>query len=346
MIGTNEGIKVHQVSKCFLCGEEGNLLYQNLRDRLFNAPGVWSLMRCSKCGLSWLNPQPIPEDIGKLYTSYFTHDINIPKPKFISLRRFVENSLLATRFGYHELASTFFHKLSGQIFSLIGQVREKVELGIMCLKGQNRGKLLDIGCGTGIFLAKMRELGWEVVGVEPDSEAVKVARNYFGLNVYQGRLEEQNFQENNFDAITMNHVIEHLHDPISTLKECYRILKPSGRLVITTLNTLSLGALLFNEAWRGWEVPRHFYIFTPDTLKICVERAGFKIIQVRTTARSARFIWSASKLIRRNGFLPGGLPKKQSFLLRIEGLTFWTVEYLMCCYFKNIGEEIVLVATK
>lgn len=70
----NEGIRVQEIRPCLPCGSEGVLLYQNLRDRLFAAPGTWSLMRCLKCDLVWLNPCSAPADIGKLYENYFTFD--------------------------------------------------------------------------------------------------------------------------------------------------------------------------------------------------------------------------------------------------------------------------------
>lgn len=110
-----------------------------------------------------------------------------------------------------------------------------------------------------------RCVNWdEVMGVEPDQEAVRIAREQFRLEIFQGTLEEARFPDDNFDAITLNHVIEHVTDPISLLTECRRILKPVGKLVVVTPNIWSPGARLFGKAcevgnlqwdhlcWVGW----------------------------------------------------------------------------------------------
>ena len=344
-ININEGIRVQEVHFCLLCDSKGVLYYQNLRDRLFGVLGIWSLMRCQECGLVWLNPQPIFEDIGKLYKTYFTHNINNHVPKFARLRRLIRNSILATHMEYPELADGISQKTLGRSLSWVGPIKEMVELGVMSLNGQRKGRLLDIGCGSGAFLAKMRELGWDVAGVEFDRQAIKVTQEHFGLNIYEGTLEEIGFFDNEFDALTINHVIEHFSNPITTLKECYRILKPGGKLVVITPNIESLGACLFDGAWRGWEAPRHFHLFSPCTLRNCAEQARLQVVKLFTTSRNARGIWATSRLIRRNGMLPGGSPQKLNLWLRLEGLAFQVLEYGLAM-FKNVGEETVLVATK
>ncbi|MCI2424435.1 class I SAM-dependent methyltransferase [Candidatus Acetothermia bacterium] len=215
----------------------------------------------------------------------------------------------------------------------------------MWLNGSHPGKLLDVGCGNGRFLVRMQELGWEVTGVEPDGEAAKVALERFGLSVHEGALEEVAFPDDTFDAITMSHVVEHLPDPISTISECRRILKKGGRLVVTVPNIESLSYRIYREAWRGLEVPRHLFLFSSPTLRACVERSGLQLLELRTTARTARWMWAASRLIRRNGILSGGSPPKQRFGLRLEGLAFQTLEHGLC-WLRDAGEEVVLIATK
>jgi SAM-dependent methyltransferase len=298
--------------------------YQALRDRLFGAPGTWDLMRCPECGLIWLNPQPVPQDIGRLYERYHTHDIPKPVKKGIAyclLKRCLEKFLY-----------------------LIGLGRKIAPLDWMTLNEYTPGKLLDVVCGSGAFLAKMRELGWEVVGIEPDGQAVKVAREHFGLNIHKGTLEEADFPDDTFDAITMNHVIEHLLDPISILQECPRMLKSGGTLVVTP-NIESLGHRLFSNAWRALEVPRHIYLFSPRSFQVCAERAGLKVLKLLTAARSALWIWATSRLIRRNGSLPDGKEKKVDLRIRLEGHAFQVVEYGVT-RLVMWGEELVMVATK
>lgn len=341
----NERIVTESVSNCIVCGYKGKLLYAGLRDRLFSAPGTWSLMCCPKCGLVWLNPQPIPEDIGKFYEIYFTHNIDDSVPKFAQLRRLILNSILATHMGYGSLADGLALKVIGHVLSWIGPIRRRVERWVMYLYNRDKGKLLDVGCGSGRFLARLHELGWEVVGVEPDGEAAKLAREYFRLNVHEGKLEDVCFPDNEFDVITMNHVIEHLSNPIGTLKECWRILKPGGKLMIATPNIASLGHRLYKKAWRDLDPPRHLYLFSPQTFSTCVAQAGLNVVKLHTTTRGVRWIWEASKFIQRNGEFPDKSPKKQGMWLHLKGLAFGVIEYGLNCIWP-IGEELMLIATK
>ena len=345
MVRVKEGIRVQEARSCLLCEGEGVFLYQGLRDRLFDAPGTWSLIRCPRCSLVWLNPRPVPEDTGGPYENYFTHDTADSKST-AGWRRAIRNVILADRLGYEGLVNNPLVKGLGKVISWIGPIREMAELSVMTLEGSLKGKLLDLGCGNGLFLSMMRELGWEVMGVEPDGQAVEIARERFGLSVHEGTLKEAYFPNDTFDAITMNHVIEHIWGPISTLQECRRVLKPGGRLVVVTPNIESLGHRLFGEAWRGLEVPRHLYFFSARTLRVCAEQAGLRILQLRTTARSARWMWAASLLIRRDGVLPGGSPQKQGLWLRLEGLAFQAVEHGLCAVRDNAGGELVLIAMK
>ncbi len=336
----NHDVRVQEASSCMLCGSEGVSLYKDLQDRLFRAPGTWGLVCCPTCGLTWLNPRPVPSDVGKLYAQYFTHDAATAPTRLGGLRRMVRDSILAARFGYDGLAGS---PRLGRVLSWIGPVRELVEFHVMTLGGQKIGKLLDVGCGNGRFLASMRELGWEVVGVEPDPDAARVAREAFGLEVYAGDLDEIKLGEESFDAVTMNHVIEHVSDPVGLFKACRRVLKPGGRLVAATPNIESLGRCWFGEAWFAWDPPRHLFLFSQQTLRRCAQSAGLRVEQLRTISRGARAVWQASRLIQRDRELPGGRPQHLPYHLRFEGVLFWILEYVLATR-GHWGEEIALIA--
>jgi SAM-dependent methyltransferase len=136
-------------------------------------------------------------------------------------------------------------------------------------------RLLDIGCGNGRFLLQMRALGWDVAGVEPDpkSAAEAVAA---GLKVRQGLLEPGTQPGNYFDAVTLNHVIEHLHDPVKTLSLSRQALKPGGVIYLATPNFAAGGHRLFGADWFPLDPPRHLVLFTPQSLRRALERAGFE----------------------------------------------------------------------
>jgi len=339
----NEGISVQEAQSCLLCGSKGTALYQNLRDRLFSAPGRWTLLRCPGCGLVWLNPRPIPEDIGKLYSEYFTHTTANAMPNRMALlREAIKRRILMSTFSYKNHSNKLSRKAARWLLSGGGFFRDVIDGALMWLGASCRGRLLDVGCGNGVFLATMQELGWEVAGVEPDRQSAKVAREQFGLNTHEGTLEEAGFADDTFDVITMSHVVEHLSDPISTLRECWRVLKKGGRVVITTPNIESLGHRLYRKAWMALEPPRHLFLFSPPTLQTCVERSGLQVLELRTTARSARWYWAETILIRRNGTLHGSPAK---FWLQLAGLIFQAVEHGLYIA-RDAGEEVVMIANK
>jgi 2-polyprenyl-3-methyl-5-hydroxy-6-metoxy-1,4-benzoquinol methylase len=120
--------------------------------------------------------------------------------------------------------------------------RANFDLNVFCLRAKPHGRLLEVGCGSGMILKSMQKLGWQVEGVDFDPAAVEAARKR-GLDVHLGTLSEQEFRANSFDAIIMGHCIEHVPDPINLLRECYRILEPGGRLVVITPNVVLIGAV-------------------------------------------------------------------------------------------------------
>jgi len=128
------------------------------------------------------------------------------------------------------------------------------------------GRLLDIGCATGTFLRGARNHGnWDLYGVEINEHAAQVARMH-GINVRLGTLEQSGFEDAFFDVVTLWDVLEHLHNPASTLREIYRIIKSDGILVIRVPNAISWDAKIFGRYWAGLDSPRHLYVFTPKTL--------------------------------------------------------------------------------
>jgi SAM-dependent methyltransferase len=165
------------------------------------------------------------------------------------------------------------------------------------------GQLLDVGCATGDFLDVMRQYpGWEVCGVELSDYASRYAREQLGLDVRTGTLESAQFPEAVFDVVTLWDVIEHLPDPLGTLRQIHRLLRPGGLLVFNTPNLESLDARLFKAYWIGYELPRHLHVFSRRTLLTLIEIACFRLVDMRcfygshaAAMSSARF-WLRAKL--------------------------------------------------
>jgi len=259
------------------------------------------------------------------------------------MRKKIKHALLAAAFGYDSLLDRQGWRWIGKVLSSLPSLEERVGRRIMWVDWLSNGKLLDIGCGNGEFLSMMRDLGWEVLGTEPDIQAAKIVQDQFHVPVIVGTLEKANLPDNFFDVVTMNHVIEHVHDPIRLLRECWRILKPRGKLVVVTPNIESLGHRAFRESWGPLEPPRHLHLFSLQTVRACTEGADLRIETLRTTARGARWMWKASKLIRRDGrFSEGNINGR----LRIESFIFQVVEGVICVLWPSSGEELVLIGVK
>ncbi len=223
---------------CFLCGSEGKVRYTNLVDRLFNAPGTWVLKECCgpACGLLWLDPTPLSEDLPLAYQKYFTHEPGKRASQSGRIRGLLYQ-------GY-QVASTV-------PATLTGLQKAKNHLRQMFLTDLKPGRLLDVGCGDGVFLDRMRKEGWAVDGVDFDEHAIENAKLKYGLKLWHGDLHSAHFQADSFDAITLSHVIEHVTNPGELMVELKRILKPGGRVVLTTPNSAGLGHRKFQSYWWG-----------------------------------------------------------------------------------------------
>jgi len=329
---------------CYLCGKPGELSYGGVSDKVYSAAGVWDVRRCADCGLMWVDPQPIPEDVGMLYPDYHTHFPSLSANQlYAALRRSVRQGILCHAFGYNSARTNWFEQFVGTLCSIFPPFRNFVGWKILWLNAQQGRSLLDIGCGAGDFMVLMKSLGWDVTGVEPDTAAVRVARDIHRLKVISGTVEQAALPSEYCDAITLNHVIEHLPDPVKTLRECRRLIRPGGRLAILTPNISGLGHRWFGEHWRGLEVPRHLFLFSPQSLEECVRRAGFKVHTLTTPARASRFTWNTSAAIRNGEALSNGSVDHVSWSMRLNAFVFQVAE-LFFTLFRPAGEEIFLMA--
>jgi dolichol-phosphate mannosyltransferase len=155
---------------------------------------------------------------------------------------------------------------------------------------QSPGRLLDVGCYTGVFLDRARRRGWEVSGLEPSRWAADVARHR-GFPVQEGLLAESVLPPASFDAVTVWDVIEHFGDPRAEVARVARLLKPGGLLALSTMDVESGFARLLGPRWP-WFMRMHLYYFSPDTLGALLEQAGLEVVEVRRHRRivSARYL--------------------------------------------------------
>ncbi len=148
------------------------------------------------------------------------------------------------------------------------------------LTGVKNGNLLDLGSGTGSFVNEMKQSGWKVTGLEPDEDARKTALQLYGLNL-SGTNDFYQLSSDSFDAITLWHVLEHVHDLSGYVRHLKNILKTKGKLFIAVPNYTSLDAWIYKEYWAAYDVPRHLYHFSPASMRSLMEKHGLKIIDYK-----------------------------------------------------------------
>jgi 2-polyprenyl-3-methyl-5-hydroxy-6-metoxy-1,4-benzoquinol methylase len=327
-------IRTEPRPQCYLCGATVETMHDRLTDFMFEAPGAWSFKKCSSpaCGLWWLDPFPIRQDLHLAYQTYYTHQDTLDSSK--------------TGGKLRDLLYQGYRFASSVPSSLVGLLQDRRRVSSMCLEGLPPGRLLDVGCGDGGFLNRARTAGWSVEGVEFDEKAVAGARDKYGVTVHHGDLISARFAEGSFDAITLNHVIEHLPDPLEVFAECKRILKPSGKVVMTTPNSSSLGHRAFQGYWRGLEPPRHLFLFSAATLRDCARRSGLAVVDARTTAANADIIIGASYSIRDNPDHRLPIRPPANLKRTVQAVLFQYREQFQLRRDPDAGEEAVLVCTR
>ena len=272
------------VPHCPVCGgAERSLLYTGLTDCVFCvADGAWDLYRCAQCASGYLDPRPTPESIGRAYAGYYTHDaedrpIVRRKGRIRSLLHDLINGYQNHRYGLQRSPAL---PIGRWLLPLLPSLRTAADAECRHLPPlpAGGGRLLDVGCGNGGFLMLARQAGWQVEGLDFDAGAVQVARAR-GLEVHHGGIEMLGERSACYDVITLCHVIEHVHDPITTLRRLHALLKPGGVLWLDTPNLASLGAARFGPHWRGLETPRHLVLFCSASMSDALTETGFSSLR-------------------------------------------------------------------
>ncbi|MDI6807410.1 MAG: class I SAM-dependent methyltransferase [Candidatus Eisenbacteria bacterium] len=252
-----------RTSLCPLCSSE---ILKNLPFEYLYLSKRFPAVKCRRCGVAFLSRKPKEAELEIMYgKSYFDGDF---------------------RCGHSgEYFGSEIHMRAGNLDTL-GKI--EASLG-------KKGKIIEIGCAGGYFLKTAMGEGWEVFGVEPSPEASRFACEELGLPVHKGTLSSAGLPDESFDAAFLGDVIEHVEFPLDDLREVRRILRPGGILAVavpTSLDTLSrrLGMLGYSISRRKktlFSPPYHLIEFTPRTLALFVEAAGFKVRRTIVTKMPA-----------------------------------------------------------
>lgn len=224
-----------RLEQCPVCGKSDLKNFLVVQDKSVTQES-FVIVQCENCGFKFTNPRPDETSIGKYYESedYISHS--------------------DTNKGILSKAYKIVRSIA---------IKDKVEL--INRVASQKGNILDYGCGTGYFLAACQKDGWQVEGFEPNSTANNLAAEILGKEVENKTLEE--FNNDQFDVITLWHVLEHIHTLNETFQKLYRLLKPNGAFIIAVPNSDSLDAKKYGENWAAYDVPRHLYHFNQATMK-------------------------------------------------------------------------------
>ena len=236
---------------CPVCGSAGISKVFNVKDNTVSQE-YFEIYHCSNCQARFTQNPPAESGIGQYYKSgdYISHT-DTSKGLINRLYRFVRN------------------------YSL-NQKRKLIEKAT----GLRNGSLLDVGSGTGHFVAAMQKGGWQVTGLEPDEGAREVALKQHSIGLLPVT-DLFNLPKNKFNAITLWHVLEHVHELKKYILTFKELLADNGKLFIAVPNYTSYDANVYQEYWAGYDVPRHLYHFTPATIQWLMKEFGFKIVDIK-----------------------------------------------------------------
>lgn len=238
---------MENLQKCPVCESVSFASFINCKDFLVSKK-EFTICECQACSFRFTNPRPRANELGKYYESdeYISHS-NTQKNIIDKIYQAVRHYTIS----------------------------KKIQLVNSLAK---RGKLLDIGCGTGEFLNACKADGWDVSGIEPGERARNYAIKQYSLKV-GGETALNQLSQHSFDVISLWHVLEHVPDLNARIVEIKTLLKKNGSLIIAVPNSASWDAEYYKQQWAAYDVPRHLYHFTPETIEKLFAKHGFQLSQ-------------------------------------------------------------------
>lgn len=235
------------LSNCPICESTKHKIFLSVKDNSVSKED-FNIVECDSCGFKYTNPRPEENKIGKYYQSeeYVSH--NDSNKGFIN--------------GIYQLVKKY-------------TLWKKLNLMVQ-ISGKKTGKLLDYGCGTGDFIKILSDVKWEVMGLEPDEGARKLAQNKVGEEKVKD-LSIINSLDANFDVITCWHVVEHIHELNKTIASLKNSLQAKGKLLIAVPNITSYDFSHYREFWAALDVPRHLYHFRPTDIENLAKKHGLEV---------------------------------------------------------------------
>jgi len=233
---------------CPICKSNKDTFLLKGYDRINNIPGLFNVVKCKYCGLLRTDPRPTSESMSFYYPDTY--------PPFLSKNIDNQNSIKKKSF-----------------------LKSLIQFNFTNLPDIAKGNLLELGCASGDFLCKMANEGWNVTGIEQNTNCAQLLSKS-GYKIFNNTLENMPDLKQSFDLIVGWMVLEHVHDPVLCLKKLNSWSVKDGWLVLSVPNADSIEFALFKDKWFGLQLPTHLYHFTPKTIKKLLEKNGWKVHKI------------------------------------------------------------------
>ena len=287
----------NKIEACPLCSNTTSEPYNRIKDFAVTKES-FSLVKCRSCSFIYTNPRPFNQNIDRYYESnnYISHSKKSGN--------IIDRIYYLTRYLMLRKKLNWIHEVLGL-----------------------KGRLLDYGCGTGSFVSLALKKNWDIWGVEPNRLARSIANNNGNLRVFDSL---NALPENQFDAITLWHVLEHLTDLEQIVNALISRLTESGHLVIAVPNCACYDAQYYAEYWAGFDVPRHLSHFTPESMKLLIKKHRLHLIKLIPLKLDAFYICMLSEKYRNGSiFKAFSQAVKSNFRAKRNRLNYSSLVYVL-----------------
>ncbi|NQU82933.1 MAG: methyltransferase domain-containing protein [Parcubacteria group bacterium] len=267
-------IEFEEIKECPFCSSEQIKFLFSAPERLTDLPGIFSVYQCQECGLAFQNPLVREEYIGLYYTErlgYYSPSANKDKEPH-GLKKFLTEHILVNHLKYD------FKKKNIFLLFLTLPLKRFLKTRIFPDFKQG-GKFLDIGCAGGRLLSRMKKMGWDTTGIEMHKKTANYAQEQLGLKVFNKRIEDADFPEQEFDAIVMSMVLEHLYHPFMSLEKITKWLKKDGQLIFSIPYFNGFEFNRFRGYSFGLQLPIHITFLSKKVIKQHLTTLGYKDIK-------------------------------------------------------------------
>jgi len=262
-----------ETDRCPICGGPLRATDISARDRLVTGEGPFGVVECPQCEFGLTVPQLSDSELGHYYAESYYED-------------------------FYEHSQRGAGGLLARVRDAVRRrgARRRYARPPFRFEGVRRGRLLDVGCGSGELLEHFAAEGWEPYGVDPSRAAVEAARRR-GATAHEGTLRDRPWEAATFDAIVFQHSLEHVVDPVAALEQARTLLAPGGTLAIAVPNWSSWQRRLFGDRWFVLDLPRHQQHFSPRALVRLADRLGLAVEDVGTSSMAISTAYSVHFLI-------------------------------------------------